>query len=48
GSGSGKPAPDAIGDLLASVDSEEVRQYCREQGWIIPETPTNVERHLNR
>nr|AFE85520.1 firefly luciferase-polyprotein fusion protein [synthetic construct] len=43
-----KPAPDAISDLLASVDSEEVRQYCREQGWIIPETPTNVERHLNR
>nr|AUN27639.1 polyprotein [Coxsackievirus A16] len=43
-----KPAPDAISDLLASVDSEDVRQYCREQGWIIPETPTNVERHLNR
>nr|AQZ26614.1 polyprotein [Coxsackievirus A10]AQZ26615.1 polyprotein [Coxsackievirus A10] len=43
-----KPAPDAISDLLASVDSEEVRQYCRDQGWIIPETPTNVERHLNR
>lgn len=43
-----RPAPDAISDLLASVDSEEVRQYCREQGWIIPETPTNVERHLNR
>nr|UYS98232.1 polyprotein [Coxsackievirus A16] len=43
-----KPAPDAISDLLASVDSEEVRQYCREQGWIIPETPANVERHLNR
>nr|AJC11326.1 polyprotein [Coxsackievirus A8] len=42
------PAPDAISDLLASVDSEEVRQYCRDQGWIIPETPTNVERHLNR
>nr|WIW82705.1 polyprotein [Enterovirus A71] len=43
-----KPAPDAISDLLASVDSEEVRQYCRDQGWIIPEVPTNVERHLNR
>nr|QOK36407.1 polyprotein [Coxsackievirus A8] len=43
-----KPAPDAISDLLASVDSEEVRQYCRDQGWIIPEIPTNVERHLNR
>nr|QOK36417.1 polyprotein [Coxsackievirus A8] len=43
-----KPAPDAISDLLASVDNEEVRQYCRDQGWIIPETPTNVERHLNR
>nr|AJC11328.1 polyprotein [Coxsackievirus A8] len=42
------PAPDAISDLLTSVDSEEVRQYCRDQGWIIPETPTNVERHLNR
>nr|AFR77804.1 polyprotein [Enterovirus A90] len=43
-----KPAPDAISDLLASVDSEEVRQYCRDQGWIIPEKPTNVERHVNR
>ncbi|AAR38846.1 polyprotein [Coxsackievirus A8] len=43
-----KPAPDAISDLLASVDSEEVRQYCRDQGWIVPDTPTNVERHLNR
>nr|WJK44427.1 polyprotein [Coxsackievirus A5] len=43
-----KPAPDAISDLLASVDSEEVRQYCRDQGWIVPEIPTNVERHLNR
>nr|WAH67360.1 polyprotein [Coxsackievirus A12] len=43
-----KPAPDAISDLLASVDSEEVRQYCRDRGWIIPDTPTNVERHLNR
>nr|UYW29754.1 polyprotein [Coxsackievirus A6] len=42
------PAPDVISDLLASVDSEEVRQYCRDQGWIIPETPTNVERHLSR
>nr|ABC69251.1 polyprotein [Enterovirus A71] len=43
-----KPAPDAISDLLASVDSEEVRQYCRDQGWIVPDSPTNVERHLNR
>ncbi|AAL69633.2 polyprotein [enterovirus A123] len=43
-----QPAPPAIADLLASVDNEEVRQYCKEQGWIIPDVPTNVERHVNR
>nr|QAA77677.1 polyprotein [Human enterovirus] len=43
-----KPAPDAISDLLKSVDSEEVRQYCRDQGWIVPAQPTNVEKHLGR
>ncbi|AAL69636.2 polyprotein [enterovirus A124] len=42
------PAPDAISDLLASVDNEEVRQYCREKGWIIQDKPTNIEHHLNR
>lgn len=43
-----RPAPDAISDLLKSVDSEEVRQYCRDQGWIVPVQPTNVEKHLGR
>nr|APC23163.1 polyprotein [enterovirus A124] len=42
------PAPDAIADLLRSVDNEEVREYCKEKGWIIPEVPTNLERHYNR
>nr|QWT72251.1 polyprotein [enterovirus A122] len=43
-----EPAPPAIADLLSSVDSEEVRQYCKDKGWIIPDTPTNIERHVNR
>nr|AFV48061.1 polyprotein [WUHARV Enterovirus 1] len=42
------PAPEAIADLLRSVDNEEVREYCKEKGWIIPEVPTNLERHYNR
>nr|YP_001718583.1 3A [Enterovirus J] len=42
------PAPPAIADLLKSVDSEEVRQYCQEKGWIIPVTECQTERHLSR
>nr|UXB54273.1 polyprotein [Enterovirus J] len=42
------PAPPAIADLLRSVDSEEVRQYCQEKGWIIPVTECQTERHLSR
>nr|QOI17234.1 polyprotein [enterovirus A122] len=42
------PTPDAISDLLRSVDNEEIREYCREKGWIIPDVPTNLERHYNR
>nr|6Q68_B Chain B, Genome polyprotein [Enterovirus F]6Q68_D Chain D, Genome polyprotein [Enterovirus F] len=50
GSGSGTPAPPAIADLLASVDSEEVRDYCRTKGWIVQEkiTKESLERNVNR
>ncbi|QNU12593.1 polyprotein [Porcine enterovirus G] len=43
------PAPPAIADLLASVDSEEVREYCKRKGWIIevPVTATTLERNVN-
>nr|UAJ21489.1 polyprotein [Porcine enterovirus G]UAJ21490.1 polyprotein [Porcine enterovirus G] len=43
------PAPPAITDLLASVDSEEVREYCKKKGWIveIPVTATTLERNVN-
>nr|BCD33924.1 polyprotein [Enterovirus G] len=40
------PAPPAIADLLASVDSEEVREYCKKKGWIV-EVPVD-ERKLER
>nr|BEL64050.1 polyprotein [Enterovirus G] len=40
------PAPPAIADLLASVDSEEVREYCKKKGWIV-EIPVD-ERKLER
>nr|UBI50742.1 polyprotein [rhinovirus B27] len=43
-----KPPPDCIVDLLKSVDSEEVRQYCREKKWLIPEIPTNIDRAVNQ
>nr|NP_714936.1 putative 3A [Enterovirus H] len=36
------PAPSAISDLLCSVDSGEVRDYCRRRGWIVPDTPTEI------
>nr|BBC70783.1 polyprotein [Enterovirus G] len=43
------PAPPAIADLLASVDSEEVREYCKKKGWIVevPVTATTLERNVN-
>ncbi|ACK37386.1 polyprotein [rhinovirus B42] len=42
------PPPECIVDLLKSVDNEEVRQYCQEKRWLIPEIPTNVERAVNQ
>lgn len=44
------PAPPAIADLLASIDSEEVREYCRSKGWIVQEriTKESLERNVNR
>nr|QGA89259.1 polyprotein [Enterovirus F] len=44
------PAPPAIADLLASVDSEEVREYCRQKGWIVEQkiTKEHLERNVNR
>nr|BAW98047.1 polyprotein [Enterovirus F] len=44
------PAPPAIADLLASVDSEDVREYCRQKGWIVQEkiTKESLERNVNR
>nr|BBC70754.1 polyprotein [Enterovirus G] len=43
------PAPPAIADLLASVDSEEVREYCKKKGWIVevPVTTTTLERNVS-
>nr|ULF99586.1 MAG: polyprotein [Enterovirus sp.] len=43
------PAPPAIADLLASVDSEEVREYCKKKGWIveIPVTASMLERNVS-
>nr|BCD33949.1 polyprotein [Enterovirus G] len=43
------PAPPAIADLLASVDSEEVREYCKKKGWIVevPVTATTLERNIS-
>ncbi|ACK37425.1 polyprotein [rhinovirus B92] len=42
------PAPECINDLLKSVDSEEVREYCKKKNWIIPQIPTNIERAVNQ
>ncbi|AAL69622.2 polyprotein [enterovirus A125] len=42
------PPPPAIADLLKSVDSEEVREYCTHKGWIVPVQVTDIEKHLNR
>lgn len=43
------PAPPAIADLLASVDSEEVREYCKKKGWIVevPVDERRLERNVN-
>ncbi|AHY21611.1 polyprotein [Enterovirus sp.] len=44
------PPPPAIADLLKSVDSEELREYCKGKGWIIPEQASSLitEKHINR
>nr|WHU98780.1 polyprotein [enterovirus D68] len=44
------PAPDAINDLLRSVDSQEVRDYCQKKGWIVihPSNELLVEKHISR
>nr|ARE30262.1 polyprotein [rhinovirus B72] len=42
------PPPECINDLLKSVDSEEIREYCKKKNWIIPEIPTNIERAVNQ
>nr|QYI87788.1 polyprotein [rhinovirus B100] len=42
------PAPECINDLLRSVDSEEIRDYCKKKNWIIPQIPTNIERAVNQ
>ncbi len=44
------PPPPAVADLLKSVDSEAVREYCKEKGWLIPEVDSTlqIEKHVNR
>nr|NP_740419.1 protein 3A [Enterovirus D] len=44
------PAPDAINDLLRSIDSQEVRDYCQKKGWIVMHPPTElvVDKHISR
>nr|AXG24376.1 polyprotein [Enterovirus B88] len=44
------PPPPAIADLLKSVDSEAVREYCKEKGWLVPETNSTlqIEKHVSR
>nr|YP_009483884.1 3A [Sichuan takin enterovirus] len=43
------PPPPAIADLLASVDSEQVREYCKQKGWIVevPVTAMTLEKNVN-
>ncbi|AVJ35777.1 polyprotein [Enterovirus G] len=43
------PPPPAIADLLASVDSEQVREYCKSKGWIVevPVTTMTLEKNVN-
>ena len=44
------PPPPAIADLLKSVDSEAVRDYCKERGWLVPEVNSTlqIEKHVSR
>nr|ANQ31696.1 polyprotein [Echovirus E30] len=44
------PPPPAIADLLKSVDSEAVREYCKEKGWLVPEinSTLRIEKHVSR
>ncbi|MCL8564544.1 hypothetical protein NAB52_18450 [Proteus mirabilis] len=44
------PPPPAIADLLKSVDSEAVREYCKEKGWLVPEVNSTlqIEKHVSR
>nr|QMT62774.1 polyprotein [Enterovirus C99] len=43
------PAPECINDLLQSVDSQEVRDYCEKKGWIVKvNRDIVVERNINR
>nr|QDD55610.1 polyprotein [Echovirus E19]QDD55611.1 polyprotein [Echovirus E19] len=44
------PPPPAIADLLKSVDSEAVRDYCKEKGWLVPEinSTLQIEKHVSR
>nr|WRK24365.1 polyprotein [Coxsackievirus B1] len=44
------PPPPAIADLLKSVDSEAVREYCKEKGWLVPEVNSilQIEKHVSR
>nr|AGC54436.1 polyprotein [Coxsackievirus B1] len=44
------PPPPAIADLLKSVDSEVVREYCKERGWLVPEinSTLQIEKHVSR
>lgn len=44
------PPPPAIADLLRSVDSEAVREYCKEKGWLVPEinSTLQIEKHVSR
>lgn len=44
------PPPPAIADLLKSVDSEAVRDYCKEKGWLVPEVNSTlrIEKHVSR
>nr|AWX63812.1 polyprotein [Echovirus E12] len=44
------PPPPAIADLLKSVDSEAVREYCKERGWLVPEinSTLQIEKHVSR
>nr|AGA12459.2 polyprotein [Poliovirus 2] len=43
------PPPECINDLLQSVDSQEVRDYCEKKGWIVNITSqVQTERNINR